>query len=597
MNKTERTNLLFRIRRATALPRTRRAAYAATAIALLLLLAAAAIYRHSQSQLNKQQQLTNKVDSLLALSTSSCRQNPINAYQQIEMAKALLAQNNNPTLLGKIHMTEASLDKEDYQYQKAIACYKKAIDEFEKANEMIDLADAYYRLGDCYKKVGIFDLGFKTTVKALNIYSSENNLKGKRRCYNNIGSFYKYLGEFDKALIFYQKALAISHELNNSEAISSALNNIGTIYSETGKNALALEFYNKSYANRKHKRSINSAIYYGNVGGVLLAMGKNTESFAALKKAQYYYSLDFDPRHKATNEMDLGDYYLATDRIDSAISFYQNALQLAKAYRLEERILSCYGKLTNAYQKANNLPKAFDSQARYLNLREKLLNSRKSLEIARLEMDFEASKDRLNRDSARLKLLLISIIFILTCLSFALTVFYIRHKHKSIVKEHILIQHNLEEEKSKVETDLNEKNRELAIYSLQMVQQQETNEAIIRKFESRFNGYSSEVRREVSSIIQDLERESASKTIWEEFEHRFIAVNPEFYQKVLQLFPDLTQNERRLCAFLKLNLSTKEISSITGQTPHSINVARTRLRKKIGLANSEANISDFLSNL
>jgi DNA-binding CsgD family transcriptional regulator len=130
-----------------------------------------------------------------------------------------------------------------------------------------------------------------------------------------------------------------------------------------------------------------------------------------------------------------------------------------------------------------------------------------------------------------------------------------------------------------------------------MVQQQETNEAIIQKLHSRFVTYSTEVRCELSAIIQDLERENTSKTIWEEFEHRFIAVNPEFYQTLLQSFPDLTQNEKRLCAFLKLNMNTKEISTITGQTPHSINVARTRLRKKLGLSNSEVCTCDFLSAL
>ncbi len=212
-------------------------------------------------------------------------------------------------------------------------------------------------------------------------------------------------------------------------------------------------------------------------------------------------------------------------------------------------------------------------------------------------MNFEASKDQMSRNSAKQKSFFLLVIFILICISFVLTIHYIRNKHKSIVRKHIQLQHTLKEEKCKVETDLNEKNRELALHSLQMIQQQETNKAIIQKLYARSTSYSTDVRRELSSIIHDLERENTSKAIWDEFEHRFIAVNPEFYQKLLLSFPDLTQNEKRLCAFLKLNMNTKEISTITGQTPHSINVARTRLRKKLGLSNSEVCTCDFLATM
>jgi DNA-binding CsgD family transcriptional regulator len=64
-----------------------------------------------------------------------------------------------------------------------------------------------------------------------------------------------------------------------------------------------------------------------------------------------------------------------------------------------------------------------------------------------------------------------------------------------------------------------------------------------------------------------------------------------------QQFPDLSPNERRLCAFLRLNMSSKEISTITGQSIHSIQVARTRLRKKLQLTHSEQGLIEFLAAL
>jgi len=85
--------------------------------------------------------------------------------------------------------------------------------------------------------------------------------------------------------------------------------------------------------------------------------------------------------------------------------------------------------------------------------------------------------------------------------------------------------------------------------------------------------------------------------IWEEFEMRFHNVHNDFYDKLNAVFPGLSINEKRLCSFLRLNMTTKEISSITGQTPKSIEMARTRLRKKLNLTNSETSLTDFLETV
>ena len=81
-----------------------------------------------------------------------------------------------------------------------------------------------------------------------------------------------------------------------------------------------------------------------------------------------------------------------------------------------------------------------------------------------------------------------------------------------------------------------------------------------------------------------------------DFELRFKEVNAGFYESLNQMYPDLTPNEVRLCAFLKLNMSTKEISSITHQSVKSINMARFRLRKKLDIDRDE-NLISFLTQL
>ncbi len=87
---------------------------------------------------------------------------------------------------------------------------------------------------------------------------------------------------------------------------------------------------------------------------------------------------------------------------------------------------------------------------------------------------------------------------------------------------------------------------------------------------------------------------SGNEQIWNELELNFEQTHEIFYKNLLNQFPSLTQNERKLCAYLHLNLSTKDISAISSQSMRSIEIARTRLREKLGLKGSDDSLYTFL---
>ncbi len=101
--------------------------------------------------------------------------------------------------------------------------------------------------------------------------------------------------------------------------------------------------------------------------------------------------------------------------------------------------------------------------------------------------------------------------------------------------------------------------------------------------------------RLIQSVISELEYTSNTDS-WKEFEVRFQNVHVDFYKKLGEQFPDLTPNELKLCAFMRLNMSTKEISSLTGQSQDSVRQARSRLRQKLG-ASKDENLVNFLSQI
>ena len=74
-------------------------------------------------------------------------------------------------------------------------------------------------------------------------------------------------------------------------------------------------------------------------------------------------------------------------------------------------------------------------------------------------------------------------------------------------------------------------------------------------------------------------------------------IEPGKYRNLNEKFPNLTENEKKLCALLRLDMNTKDIASITRQNPSSIEVARTRLRKKLNISNTDISLNNFLAKL
>lgn len=87
-----------------------------------------------------------------------------------------------------------------------------------------------------------------------------------------------------------------------------------------------------------------------------------------------------------------------------------------------------------------------------------------------------------------------------------------------------------------------------------------------------------------------------ASNIWKEFEYHFEQIHHSFYKNLAKQFPDLSQNEMKLCAYIRLNLVTKDIAAITRQNVRSIETARTRLRDKLGLRGTAEDIFGFLMN-
>ena len=173
-----------------------------------------------------------------------------------------------------------------------------------------------------------------------------------------------------------------------------------------------------------------------------------------------------------------------------------------------------------------------------------------------------------------------------------------KRRHKKIIekRERNLRLKNLEAEqeiirlqKEHLEKDMQEKNSQLAASTMSIIKKNELLSTLKADLKEADNP-------EVKKVIRTIDKELREEDNWKMFKEAFKNADKEFFDKIKKKHPELTSNDLRLCAYLRLNLSSKEIAPLVNISVKSVEIKRYRLRKKMNLPR-EANLTDYIMNL
>lgn len=157
-------------------------------------------------------------------------------------------------------------------------------------------------------------------------------------------------------------------------------------------------------------------------------------------------------------------------------------------------------------------------------------------------------------------------------------------------KEEELLQ--LKEEK--MESELQHVNNLLAASTMNLVVKNEFIEAIKEELNTvKQKGKTVETKQALERIVKEIDTTLRLQEDWEQFEYHFDKVHRDFLTRLRADYPDLSPNEQKLCAFLRLNLNTKDIANLLHISLRGVEVARYRLRKKLDLDKGQ-NLSKFI---
>ncbi len=156
-------------------------------------------------------------------------------------------------------------------------------------------------------------------------------------------------------------------------------------------------------------------------------------------------------------------------------------------------------------------------------------------------------------------------------------------------KEHQERLNNLEKER--LMSEITNKRKELANTTMIAARKNEVLMEILGELNKDKDKFSNQFR--IKHIITKINQAIKNKDEWKVFETNFNEVNEDFFKDLLAKYPKLTNRDLKLCAYLKLNLTSKEIAPLMGISVRGVEVHRYRLRKKINVDNSE-NLTNWL---
>ncbi len=494
---------------------------------------------------------------------------------------------------------------------KALEYAENAVELAENSDNSEILSKSLNNIGNVYFTQGFFELALKQYYRYLQLQKEDNNKNGIATALINMGAISLNMSDFKKALANFKEALSLFEELRQKSDSTKYKNEIITCYNNLGIACQNLKHHNESAQyylkgiNLARKELGNSTLLanlLNNLGSLYLDQGKLDEVYNTANEALAIRILISDKNGQAQSYRSIALYYQGRGDHQKALEYLYLGFGLAQEVGNISLQSFLVNKLFEEYNKAGRADSALKYQILLRKLDDKMNYEETQRELTRIELTMQFNeKEKLREIETKRKelqylMIGISLVLSLGILSLLFLLSQNRLKRLRLEKDNInLASKNLELEKTALKQELELKNKELTTNVMSLLQKNEYLTDITEKVIEIKKDLPGDQGNRIDQLIHDLQSNNHDR-IWKEFEIRFQEVHQDFYTRLNARFPDLTPNEKKLAAFLRLNMTTKDISAITFQLPDSIKTARSRLRKKLGLP-QEANIIAFLENI
>lgn len=469
-----------------------------------------------------------------------------------------------------------------------------------------------------YEHNAEYSKSYDVLWSALLLNDKTRNDSIKSIIYNKLGRIYSYNKRLNKSLEFLNKSLEFQKK--KIEKFGLNKNELSPIYfsftktlRETNQISLAKKYLDSCYMYFDAEFNYNKNTYFEFKGKAYIDFEKAILLFYEGRKDKAIQIInEILPWFKINNSSYLVLLYkyladMHNDISDFALKekLYKNSLYISEKYRAHIDFTPLiYEALSNLYATNGYYKNAFENIKKAKTLDFAFFDSRspKNQTLLEIKDNYTIEKNRQIKQiqkqnlknleqKDRIKSLQRSILIVILVFMAIIGIYlykYLKNKHKN---EKLLIKEKNQLELNKANELLILKNKELTSSALRFIEKEEVLENIkhyVDKAAPTIN--KSEMKKVVKSAAM------THKLGWEEFNIRFTQVNETFFLKLKEAYPDLTQSDHKICAFIKLNLSSKDISKLLNISIESVHTNRHRLRKKMNLSRG-INLEDHICSL
>lgn len=473
-------------------------------------------------------------------------------YSSMGIDFAIESENNNA--LAELYSLKGYIYTYWGNYEKAIEFFTKTVQTASILKNGKTQVAGYHGMGRVYNDLQNPIKAEEVLLKAMNIAKNLNREQDLRAIYNDIGVTYMMLKKYKKSIAYLEESMKISIQNNDSLSYLYALVNIGEVYRYAGDYENAQTYYLRALKDNSSIQNMQAqSAAYGNLAYI----------------------------------------YFARNDYQNAIKFNNLSLEISSKAGITNYILETYKALSDVYLTTQDFQKSLEYLIKYDNLKDSIFNKSRLNDIRNLQTQFELdqkdaqTKYWQQKYSNRNIILLASIVIILFFITILVLLF---SRYKLSQKLHLI-------ETNQLSLTIDEKNRELVSLLLNSSRK----ENIFGELNKTIDALSgqenpSDIQNALIEIKQRLKSDMIEENNWDSIKLHFEQVHPDYFAKLKSLHPNLTQSELRMCADIKMNMSSKDIASLMNVGIRAVQTSRYRLKKKLNLASSESLIQ-YLQNL
>ncbi len=503
-------------------------------------------------------------------------------------------------------------------YNEAAGCLKRAIKINREKNQNLSLATNYALYGHIFIASLQYDSSLAHYRLAEYIFDSLNDIGRKATVLSNIADVYRKIDDLDNARAILQEALIMQQEIGNIREIARIQNTTGIIFMNQQEYDSAVFYFNQAIPNAKsvgYEYMVLIARF--NLGKVYSMANNFAQANHILEELLYYCSQHNIVPGQIRCLLQLGKNNMQTKNYQESKQMLEKGLDITESngsLEFQQEFLSTLIKLTSEMSGDTTITSLFtkldqiedsisditliekvtEAEARYNNLKKE-----KQLKI--LIQEHKLHKLRLIYTGIVISLLFIAVIF---------AIFLYRKRLQLLKQKHLLSeQTNMRKQLSLEKATLELQIKDNTI-KIQQKEIQQKAQALITKSinKSRIHEIMENLNIQMLPYILKFrtkkDREAVNKILnecliqyhsnpFEEIEKLLNEIHSTFFMSLKKEHPELTLREVQLCGLISLNLSAKDISSITSLNPGSINSARYTIRKKMNLQ-PDQNLSNEL---